>query len=260
MDESKLALTSDEEDVNAFAVYGTLRDDDDTGATWTADFLHGCNRENVCSGRVRGFEMYMNSDHNWPYALLKSNTEANLPANSSSAPPDSSTSPPASSSSSEGSASVQTKESSICVRYVPFDPILFKAKLAYADEIENYDPCAFASPLTPPEVSSSILPSPSSDTPISPLANNPAVEIRYDRRIVNVHCVAGGFCRKLDEGRHVKGVGVGVGNDSPVGWADDYECGCGMTKRAFMYFVRNLENGRTWTRLLSGNWLLRPKR
>ena len=42
--------------INRLAVYGTLRDDDDSGASWTSSFI--ANRTSACSGIVRGAKLY----------------------------------------------------------------------------------------------------------------------------------------------------------------------------------------------------------
>lgn len=88
--------------VNSFAVYGTLRDDDDSGATWTQPFLQ--QHVSAKSGRVVGMKMFQNAVDPWPYALL-----------------------------------TQSPEDHVRVRIVSFDSDVFGAKLAFADEIEMYN-------------------------------------------------------------------------------------------------------------------------
>ena len=44
------------ESITRLAVYGTLRDDDDSGASWTSSFI--ANRTSACSGVVRGAKLY----------------------------------------------------------------------------------------------------------------------------------------------------------------------------------------------------------
>lgn len=227
---------SKERGISAFAVYGTLRDDDDTGATWTAKFIEGSDRAGIRTGRVRGFEMHSNRDHNWPYALWTPTARA----------------------------------SSIVVRYIPFPACEFPSMLSYADSIENYDPATAALSLdahdSDDEIGSSTArgadagagDGEAATKPVSPLAN-PAVEIRYERLPVRVRCVAGGFCGQvpplLETFKQESGAPPGVGGARET----DAECGCGTWKRAYLYCVRELERGRVWTRIASGNWLRRPR-
>jgi hypothetical protein len=51
-----------------FATYGTIRDDDDSGAEWTRRFLVGLVPP-ARSATVRGFAMWRNKRDNWPWAL-----------------------------------------------------------------------------------------------------------------------------------------------------------------------------------------------
>lgn len=93
-----------------FATYGTIRDDDDSGAEWTRAFLRGLVPP-ARTGAVRGFAMWRNARDNWPWAV----------------PVDSAT---------DGDTSV------ITVRALNFgdSAAAFAAKLAEADEIEGYRP------------------------------------------------------------------------------------------------------------------------
>jgi len=94
-----------------FAVYGTLRDDDDTGASWTKQFLQEAKHERIYTAHVHGFKMYMNKVHRWPYALRTNN-----------------------------------QDDFIVVRVIEFPPEIHDDKLRQADEIENYEPNPKASP------------------------------------------------------------------------------------------------------------------
>ena len=49
-------------------MYGTLRDDDDSGAAWTADFIRHISF--ACSGVVRGASMWWGADLNYPFVML----------------------------------------------------------------------------------------------------------------------------------------------------------------------------------------------
>ena len=49
-------LVPDPSHITRLAVYGTLRDDDDSGASWTSSFI--ANRTSACSGIVRGAKLY----------------------------------------------------------------------------------------------------------------------------------------------------------------------------------------------------------
>ena len=55
----------------SFFVYGTLRDDDNSGAKWTSkwcsDLSHACN------AKVYGFKMYKSKQLNYPFALKTNN-------------------------------------------------------------------------------------------------------------------------------------------------------------------------------------------
>jgi gamma-glutamylcyclotransferase (GGCT)/AIG2-like uncharacterized protein YtfP len=99
-------MTSVPDVVTSFAVYGTLRDDDDSGADWTQGFIKG--HESIIAGKVTGYSLYKNSRENWPYALK------HAPGSSSG----------------EG----------VCVRVISFPADLFPQKLIEADDIENFDP------------------------------------------------------------------------------------------------------------------------
>ena len=54
--------------VQHLAVYGTLRDDDDSGAEWTVPFLAGL--VSARSGLVDGAELYRSNEGPWPFAML----------------------------------------------------------------------------------------------------------------------------------------------------------------------------------------------
>ena len=54
-----------------FFVYGTLRDDDDSGAVWTAGWTAGCTARN---GKVYGFKLYVQSrGASYPFAARSDN-------------------------------------------------------------------------------------------------------------------------------------------------------------------------------------------
>lgn len=63
----KLAPKSPSGEIKHLAVYGTLRDDDDSGSSWTATFLQGLKSSQ--SATVSGFEMWQTRDRRWPLAF-----------------------------------------------------------------------------------------------------------------------------------------------------------------------------------------------
>jgi len=54
-------------DVQSFALYGTLRDDDDSGASYTKAFTSG--HDSAISGRVNGFKLFFSPFGDWPSAV-----------------------------------------------------------------------------------------------------------------------------------------------------------------------------------------------
>lgn len=62
--------------ITRLAVYGTLRDDDDSGASWTSSFI--ANRTSACSGIVRGAKLYWAHKLNYPCALVTNNTNDHI--------------------------------------------------------------------------------------------------------------------------------------------------------------------------------------
>ena len=56
-----------QQSLSRFAVYGTLRDDDDTKKPWTAKFVAGASAE---TGTVKRVAMFRKGRLGWPYALL----------------------------------------------------------------------------------------------------------------------------------------------------------------------------------------------
>ena len=87
---------------NGFSVYGTLRDDDDSGAAWTAKFLKGMDKSKAQTAYVKGFRLYQNKVDNYPFALLTNNVD-----------------------------------DMITTRLISFEPDLLPSKLVEADEIEG---------------------------------------------------------------------------------------------------------------------------
>eukprot|EP01084_Bolivina_argentea_P302932 522962_1 len=53
-----------------FFVYGTLRDDNNTNAYWTKDFVKNCVAENA---KLYGFKLYHSNDCNFPFAVKTNN-------------------------------------------------------------------------------------------------------------------------------------------------------------------------------------------
>lgn len=53
-----------------FFFYGTLRDDDDSGANWTKNFIEDCIATNA---KLYGFKLYKNVDEDWPFAIKSNN-------------------------------------------------------------------------------------------------------------------------------------------------------------------------------------------
>jgi hypothetical protein len=147
-------------------VYGTLRDDDDSGALWTRSFLDGV--AEASDGLVEGAEMFWSSEGLWPFVLLHPLSPALseqidhtlqtantiVAANPAAAIGDSTStvsvapaavtvSPPALAAPSSLAAAPSC---SIRVRLLRWpDAASFAEKLARADEIEGYDPSNEAS-------------------------------------------------------------------------------------------------------------------
>jgi len=87
----------------SFFVYGTLRDDNDSGARWTAKWTK--NISFACPAKVYGFKMFQCKKLNYPFALRTGN-----------------------------------KHDVIVGRFVTFhDANVFNHKLMEADKIEHYD-------------------------------------------------------------------------------------------------------------------------
>ena len=146
--------------LNFQAVYGTLRDDDDSGATWTQEFLSGV--ESARDGEVDGAAMYWSSEGLWPFAVLHPSSPAlaSTPelaeeqaaayaAAASAAGGVSASAGAAASASSSGrvapvdASSLVDLRSRIRVRLLSWGPAgcpTFGEKLAQADGIEGYDP------------------------------------------------------------------------------------------------------------------------
>ncbi|CAF1548476.1 unnamed protein product, partial [Didymodactylos carnosus] len=54
--------------IHHLAVYGTLRDDDNSGAAWTEAFVKDI--KSAITGKVRGAKMYWNTDLKYPFVTL----------------------------------------------------------------------------------------------------------------------------------------------------------------------------------------------
>lgn len=93
-----------DEEPACFACYGTLRDDDDSGAPWTQAFIEGAS--DCFGGCVPGFKMYVCEAFAWPFAVYTG-----------------------------------THEDLLVVRVISFfaDRQLARKKLSDADKIEDYD-------------------------------------------------------------------------------------------------------------------------
>ena len=141
------------------AVYGTLRDDDDSGAAWTREFLSGV--ESARDGEVDGAAMYWSSEGLWPFAVLHPASPALASthelaeelaaayAAAAAAGAVSASAGAAASASSSGrvapvdASSLVDLRSRIRVRLLSWGPAgcpTFAEKLAQADGIEGYDP------------------------------------------------------------------------------------------------------------------------
>ena len=57
---------SQDEKVSHFFVYGTLRDDDDSGSPWTGPWIANCNAKD---GQCPGYKMFQEKHLNYPYAV-----------------------------------------------------------------------------------------------------------------------------------------------------------------------------------------------
>ena len=101
--------------VSRIAVYGTLRDDDNSGAAWTKEFVADAS---AYSAIVSSFIMMLEEQTAWPFAF---------PSNS--------------------------RHDCIVIRLLHWsDPQTFQQKLKLADSIEDFDPSA--PPLTPSALAS----------------------------------------------------------------------------------------------------------
>ena len=87
--------------ITFLAVYGTLRDDDDSGAPWTRAFIAG--RCSSAAGVVRGARLFHITDLNYPCAIVTNDVADH-----------------------------------IHVRVLQWEPRAFEAKLREADGIEGY--------------------------------------------------------------------------------------------------------------------------
>ena len=87
--------------ITSLAVYGTLRDDDDSGAPWTAAFI--ADRRAAFSGLVRGVRLYHITELHYPCAIITDDVQHH-----------------------------------IHVRVLQWDAATFPAKLREADLIEGY--------------------------------------------------------------------------------------------------------------------------
>ena len=94
-------LVPDADSIRSFAVYGTLRDDDDSGAAWTAGFISGLS--SARSGVVRGLRLFQVCSLNYPCAIVTNDASHH-----------------------------------IHVRVLSYPAAAFPAKLRMADRIEGY--------------------------------------------------------------------------------------------------------------------------
>jgi gamma-glutamylcyclotransferase (GGCT)/AIG2-like uncharacterized protein YtfP len=157
---SSSSPSSSADEVRHLAVYGTLRDDDDSGALWTRSFLDGV--AEASDGLVEGAEMFWSSEGMWPFVLLHPlspalseqidhtlQTADTIVAGHAAAVGDTTSAASISSAAPAASPSAPTAvpsslaapSCSIRVRLLRWpDAASFAAKLARADEIEGYDP------------------------------------------------------------------------------------------------------------------------
>lgn len=61
---------SQDENVSHFFVYGTLRDDDDSGSPWTGPWIANCIAKD---GQCSGYKMFQERNLNYPYAVKTDN-------------------------------------------------------------------------------------------------------------------------------------------------------------------------------------------
>lgn len=113
--------------VRHLAVYGTLRDDDDSGAVWTAEFLRGLT--SARGGTVRGARLYWSDQGSWPFAMVHERSSARFAADP--AP-----------SSADGAAICEHESDLLHVRLLQFESSSdsFATKIAAADVIEGFSP------------------------------------------------------------------------------------------------------------------------
>jgi gamma-glutamylcyclotransferase (GGCT)/AIG2-like uncharacterized protein YtfP len=139
-------------EIQYLAVYGTLRDDDNSGAAWTKEFVKDLERAQ--SGRVVtefGIEMYWSRKLNYPFALLlppnqiSNNTNINNNIDNKNNNDSNHNNNDKDSSKHSGGNLVLNASStiipSISVRVLSWSsPSQFAQKLAAADSIEGYNP------------------------------------------------------------------------------------------------------------------------
>eukprot|EP00486_Rosalina_sp_Unknown_P013850 CAMPEP_0201595522 /NCGR_PEP_ID=MMETSP0190_2-20130828/192500_1 /ASSEMBLY_ACC=CAM_ASM_000263 /TAXON_ID=37353 /ORGANISM="Rosalina sp." /LENGTH=568 /DNA_ID=CAMNT_0048055543 /DNA_START=24 /DNA_END=1730 /DNA_ORIENTATION=- len=98
--DSEMKDKKEEEMPQRFFVYGTLRDDDDSEAPWTAGWVDGCKAGNA---KLYGFKMYHDKHGKYPFAVKTGDNK-----------------------------------DFIVGRMITFDGETFQSKLSRADEIEGY--------------------------------------------------------------------------------------------------------------------------
>eukprot|EP01084_Bolivina_argentea_P132385 233627_1 len=86
-----------------FFVYGSTRDDDDSGNTWTAKFVQGCIK--AYDAKIYGHKIYKRIDQNFPFSIKTNNAK-----------------------------------DFVVGRVLEFEKDLFLKKLTHADYINGYDP------------------------------------------------------------------------------------------------------------------------
>lgn len=124
-------------------MYGSLRDDDDSGAAWTEEFIVGL--AGAVDGQVVGADIFWDLEVNYPKVIFDAHANradaASLQSGAASSAGASPSPPPAA-----AAAVSPAVPAPLHVRLLSWPSrAAFESKMVEADEIENYDPSAESS-------------------------------------------------------------------------------------------------------------------